>query len=419
MGPTNPYTLDVCREMDRTDPLADKREKFAFSAQGNIHFDANSMGAMPTDVPIRIQHLLTKCWRDKSRRSWTTENWQEKPRLLGASISHIIGGGRDNVVVCDNTTVNLFKILTYAWKLRESGNAILTETHNFPTDMHVAQGFMKLLADLGVKGQIRKADTPDQVIDMLDRDVAILYLTQTDYRSSNRWNIEEMNINAKSVNALTIWDLSHSAGALNVDLLGDDTDFAVGCGYKYLCGGPGGPAFLFINPKHQGAVWPTIAGWMGHAQWDQFLPEFEPATGITSQLTGTPQVVANEIFSAVADIWQDVRRKDIGEKHKSLTQTLIAILDQECAPLGVVINSPRAYQDRGGHVSFSHEGAGQVCEALVDHGLISSFRGPNSIRLGMSPLYHNHEDVWNGVAIVKDVLSRDAWRDPKYEKVSI
>ena len=419
MTPEAPYSLENCLELDRVDPLAGFRDKFAFAASGNIHFDANSMGAMTKDAPDRVHRLLTKNWRDKSRRSWSTEDWLEKPRKLGASISHMIGANSQDVVVCDNTTINLFKIISYAWKLRGSGNAILTEAHNFPTDMHVAQGFIKFLEELGVAGHIIKAETREQVVDKLDRNVALLYLTQTDYRSSERWDLSEMNKRAHAVDALTIWDLSHSAGALNIDLMGTGSDFAVGCGYKYLCGGPGGPAYLFINPEHQGKSWPTIAGWMGHAQWDKFSADFEPAANVAGHLTGTPQVVANEIFSAAADIWSKVQRADVADKHQSLTETLIGILEQECSPLGVGINSPRLYQKRGGHVSFSHAGAGQVCEALVDHGLISSFRFPNSIRLGLSPLYHNHEDVWKAVQIIKDVLFQEAWQHPKYENVSM
>lgn len=412
-----PLTLEGCRELDRRDPLAGLREKFALPESGNIHFDANSMGAMPADAPDRTTRLLTDCWRNKGRRCWATEDWMEKPRILGASIAHMLGADSGDVIVCDNTTVNLFKAISYAWKRRGSGNAILTETHNFPTDLHVAQGFLRLLQDLGAEGAVRTAENRSQLLDMLDRDVAILYLTQTDYRSSERWNIQEVNACARAVDALTVWDLSHSAGALDIDLSG--ADFAVGCGYKYLCGGPGGPAFLFINPAHQGAAWPAIAGWMGHAKRDAFLPEFEPAAGIAGHLTGTPQVVANEVFSAAADIWRDADRRTVAAKHRSLTETLIALLDAECGALGVAVTSPRDYAERGGHVSFSHPGGGPVCEALADCGLVSSFRRPDSIRFGMSPLYHSHEDVWRAVQTVKNVLASERWRAPEYRNVSI
>ena len=412
-------TLETCLALDRTDPLAGFAERFARPATGSLHFDANSMGAMPADVPDRIRHLLTACWRDQSRRAWTSEGWVEKPRELGADISHMVGASPGDVVVCDNTTINLFKIISFAWRLRGSGHVILTESHNFPTDLHVAQGFIRLLQELGVTGCLRKAESREQVLDMLDRDVALLYLTQTDYRSSERWDMARMNEHARAVDALTIWDLSHSAGALDVDLAGTNTDFAVGCGYKYLCGGPGGPSFLYVNPAHQAGAWPSIAGWMGHAKWDGFLYEYEPDPGVARHLTGTPPVIANEVFAAAAEIWREVRREEVAQKHESLTETLIALLKQECGPLGVEINSPENYARRGGHVSFRHPGAGPVSEALVDEGLLCSFRHPNSIRLGMSPLYHRHEDVWRAVQIIRDVLQREAWRDPKYAKVSI
>ncbi len=413
------HTLETCLALDRRDPLADCAGRFARAESGAIHFDANSMGAMPADAPERIRRLMTDGWRDKSRRAWTSEGWVERPRQLGAGISHMIGAGAGDVVVCDNTTVNLFKLIAHAWKLRGGGNVILTESHNFPTDLHVAQGFVRLLSDLGVEARVRIAETRTRLLDLLDRDVAILYLTQTDYRTSERWNLAEMSARARAVDALTVWDLSHSAGALDVDLARAGADFAAGCGYKYLCGGPGGPAFLYVNPAHQGGAWPAISGWMGHAKWDRFLTGYEPDPGAARHLTGTPPVIANEVFAAAAEIWREVRREDVARKHESLTETLIALLDQECGPLGVGINSPRHYPHRGGHVSFSHPGAGPVSEALVDHGLLCSFRAPNSIRLAMSPLYHRHEDVWKAVRIIRDVLAREAWRDPKYQVVSI
>ena len=413
------HTLETCLDLDRRDPLAAFADRFARAESGCIHFDANSMGAMPVEAPERIRRVMTECWRDKSRRAWTSEGWVERPRQLGAAICHMIGASPGDVVVCDNTTVNLFKIIAYAWKLRAGGDVILTESHNFPTDLHVAQGFVRLLNDLGVEARIRTAETRDQLADQLDRDVAILYLTQTDYRSSERWDLAEMNERARAAGALTVWDLSHSTGALDVDLAGSGADFAVGCGYKYLCGGPGGPAYLYVSPEHQGGAWPAISGWMGHAEWDRFLTEYEPDPGAARHLTGTPPVIANEVFATAAEIWREVRREDVARKHESLTETLIALLDQECGPLGVGINSPRDYAHRGGHVSFSHPGAGPVSEALVDFGLLSSFRYPNSIRLGLSPLYHRHEDVWRAVQIIKDVLAREAWRDPKYQVVSI
>ena len=413
------HSLDTCLALDRRDPLAGYPDRFARATSGSIHFDANSMGAMPVEVPDRIRRLLTEGWRDLSRRAWTTEGWVERPRELGNDIAHLIGARPGDVVVCDNTSINLFKIVSYAWRLRGSGDVILTESHNFCTDLHVAQGFVRFLDDLGLKVKLRTAESREQLLGMLDRDVALLYLTQTDYRSSERWDLAAMNERARAVEALTVWDLSHSAGAIDVDLAGAGTDFAIGCGYKYLCGGPGGPAYVYVNPAHQDGAWPTISGWMGHAKWDRFLTDYEPDPGVARHLTGTPPVIANEVFAVAAEIWRGVRREDMARKHESLTETLIAVLERECGALGVEIDSPRDYARRGGHVAFRHPGAGPLSEALVDHGLLCSFRYPNAIRLGVSPVCHRHEDVWRAVQIVKDVLAREAWRDPKYERVSI
>ena len=411
-------TLEGCRELDRRDPLAGFRGRFALPESGNVHFDANSMGAMPADAPDRTMRLLTDCWRNKGRRCWATEDWMEKPRILGASIAHMLGADSDDVIVCDNTTVNLFKAISYAWKRRGSGNAILTETHNFPTDLHVAQGFLRLLRDLGAEGAVRAAENRAQLLEMLDRDVAILYLTQTDYRSSERWNIPEINACAKTVDALTVWDLSHSAGALDIDLSG--TDFAVGCGYKYLCGGPGGPAFLYMNPAHQGASWPAIAGWTGHAKRDAFPPGFR--AGRRNRRPPHRHAPSRRQRGGSRRPRTSGATPTAGPSPPStnpLTETLIALLDAECGALGVAVTSPRDYAERGGHVSFSHPGGGPVCEALADCGLVSSFRRPDSIRFGMSPLYHSHEDVWRAVQTVKNVLASERWRAPEYRNVSI
>ena len=405
--------------LDRRDPLADVAGRFARPESGRLHLDANSMGAMPADVPDRIRRLLTGGWRDQSRRAWTSEGWVERPRRLGADIAHLIGARPEDVVVCDNTSINLFKALAHAWRIRGSGGVILTEAHNFPSDLHVAQGFLRLLEEFGVPARLCRADSRAELLDRLDRDVAVLYLTETDYRSSERWDMAAVNRAARAVDALTVWDLSHSAGALDVDVTATGADLAVGCGYKYLCGGPGGPSLLWAAPVHQGRAWPTIAGWMGHAEWDGFRGDYEPDPGVARHLTGTPPVVANEIFAAAAEIWREVARADVAGKHRSLTDTLITLLMERCGPLGVEIQSPLEHGERGGHVAIRHPGAGPLSEALVDEGLLCSFRRPNSIRLGVSPLYHSHADMGRAVEILHRVLAAESWRDPRYAKVSI
>ena len=419
MTNAEPMTLADCRALDAADPLAEYRSRFSLPASGALHFDANSIGAMPADVPERVKKLLEEGWRELSRRGWSELDWLDKPKALGAGIAHLLGAESEDVIVCDNTTINLFKILSYAWRIRKSGSVILTEAHNFPTDVFVAEGLQKLLDEMGGDCRLVFAETPEGVLGELGPETAILYLTHTDYRSSRRWDMAALTKAAHDNDALTVWDLSHSAGALDIDLMGAGADFAVGCGYKYLCGGPGSPAFLFMHPRVQARSWPTIAGWMGHADFSAFAASFEPHAGVVGQATGTPPVIANEVFAAAVDIWREVSVKEVAAKHRALSATAIRLLEQECGELGVTVASPRDYERQGGHVAFESPGAGSVCEALFDRGMICSFRKPSALRLGLGPLYHSHEDIWRGIQLLKDVLASEVWRDPKYRKIAI
>ena len=408
--------LAHCRALDARDPLRALRERFARPAEDTIYLDGNSIGAMPADAPARVERLMTEGWRDARRRGWNRFDWLEKPWLLGEGFAHIVGAGKSDLVFCDNTTVNLYKILAYAWQLQRARPVIVTETWNFPTDMYVAEGLAEFA---GRDARVRRIDEPAQLDAALTDDAGVLYLSHVDYRSSRRWDMAEVNRKAAAAGVLVVWDLSHSAGAIDVDLAGSGADFAVGCGYKYLCGGPGAPAWLYVNPRHQELAWPAIAGWMGHADVFAFAPAYEPYRGVRRHLTGSPGIIANEAMGAAVDIWREVTRTDLGAKHRSLSELLIALLEQECAAHGVSVTSPRDYDARGGHVTFSHPGAGSITEALLASGVVSSFRKPDSIRFGLAPLALSHEDLWQAVARLRQVLATEVWREPKFQKVSV
>jgi kynureninase len=408
--------LQYCRTLDSKDPLRSLRERFSAGEKDTIYLDGNSIGAMPADAPARVEKVLLDGWRDARRRGWNRYDWLEKPWLMGEGVAHILGAGRNDVVFCDNTSVNLYKILGYAWQLDRNRPVIVTETWNFPTDMYVAEGLVRFA---GGDASVRRIDTPEQLDAALKPDVGVLYLSHVDYRSSRRWDMAAVNKKASALGILTLWDCSHSAGAVAVDLAGTDSDFAVGCGYKYLCGGPGSPAWLYVNPKHQNKAWPVIAGWMGHEDLFAFGPTYAPIEGVRRQLTGTPGIIANEAMAAAVDIWKDVKVADLDWKHRSLSETLIRMLEEQCGALGVKVTCPRKYEERGGAVIFSHPGAGSVTEALLAHGVVSSFRKPDSIRFGVSPVALSHEDLWNAVARLRDVLRTEVWRDAKFSKVSV
>jgi kynureninase len=405
-----------CRELDARDPLAALRARLARGEEGTIYLDGNSIGAMPAEAPRRIERLMLEGWRDARRRSWSRFDWLDKPRLLGEGIAHLLGAGARDVVFCDNTTVNLFKLLAFAWRLDPRRPVIVTERHNFPTDLYVAEGLAQFA---GGSAALRRIEGPRELDGALGPDVGVVYLSHVDYRSSRRWDMAAASRKAAAAGALTLWDCSHSAGAIPLELEAGGADLACGCGYKYLCGGPGAPAWLYVHPRHQERAWPVLAGWMGHADTASFAEAYAPGAGVLRHLTGTPAILADEAMAAAVDIWREVKPADLGWKHRSLSETLVALLEEQCGTLGVRLTSPRSYDERGGHVTFSHPGAGAVTEALLAHGVVSSFRRPDSIRFGLSPLALGHEDLWNAVARLRGVLESGVWRESRFQKVSI
>lgn len=404
----------LARELDTADPLAHVRELFELP-EGVIFMDANSVGPMPKAVRGKAKGLLDD-WVNLRRRGWSQRRWLEMPSLLGDAIAPMIGAGPGQVVMCDSTTLNQFKAVSHCLALRPDRHVILTQNDNFPTDVHVLQGMVK---SSGGRTSLRFVDSEDEVVAALDESVAVAALSHVDYRSGERWDMARVTKAAHDKGALVVWDVSHSAGAVPVDVRGADADFAVGCGYKYLCAGPGGPAFIYMKPGFGDGVWPALAGWMGHADVYAFALDYAPHKGVKKFLTGTPLVGADELASAILDIWPKIDPKALWAKHKSLTDFLIAALKQECGALGVEVTSPEEHARRGGNVSFRSPGAGSVVEALIDAGVVSSFRQPDAIRFGVSPLAIRHGDCWEAVARLKRVLAEAIWKQPKYAKVSV
>jgi kynureninase len=407
-------TLADCRAADAADPLAPLAARFAPGDAGAIYLDANSIGAMPRDVPARVAQLLQQGWAEQRRRSWSTADWLDQPRALGAGLSAILGADPEDVVVCDTTTVNLFKLLTYALRLQPDRRVVVAERHVFPTDLYVAEG---LARHAGVS--LRLIDHPDELPAALGDDVAVVYLSHVDYRSSRRWDMGAVNRAAHAAGAFALWDLSHSAGANVIDLRGTDADFAVGCGYKYLSGGPGAPALLYVHPRHHDAAWPTICGWSGHADPFAFDSEFVPTKGPQRHLAASPAVLANAAFGAAVAIWRDVSPTSLDRKHRALSATATDLLTQQCGALGVTVTSPRSYEAQGGHVGFSHDAAAQLSQALVAAGVICSFRKPDTIRFGLGPLALGHQDLWQAVARLREILQTAQWREPRFATAAI
>ncbi len=409
-----PLSLKDARALDDADPLASLRDLFELKP-GTIFMDANSIGPMPKAVRASAQGLLDD-WVALRRRGWSSRQWLDMPSKLGDALAPMLGAGPGEVVVCDSTTLNQFKAVAHCLAINHSRTVILSQNGNFPTDVHVLQGLVE--ASRGRLG-LRFVDTEDEALAAMDETVAVAALSHVDYRSGERWDMRRVTEAAHARGILTVWDTSHSAGAVPVDLRGSGTDMAVGCGYKYLCTGPGGPAYIYARRDIADAVWPALAGWMGHADVFAFARDFAPHPGVKRFIAGTPAVAANELAAPLLDIWPKIDPPTLWARHRSLTDFLIALLDQECASLGVEVTSPRDHARRGGNVSFRSPGAGSVVEALIDLGVVSSFRKPDAIRFGVSPLVISHQDVFDAVARLRRILAEEIWKQPQYKKISV
>jgi kynureninase len=371
------------KAMDAADPLAAIAKRFALGEPGVLYFDANSIGAMPLAAQEALARLGDE-WRRLRRRGWSDSDWLDAPQRLGRKLAPVIGAEPGSVLVCDSTSINLHKMLLAALSLRPDRNTVLVEDGAFPTDNYVADN---------TGANVRRVAGPEEVARALDEDVAVLFLTHTDYRTAYRHDLAALTRRAHERGALTLWDLSHSAGAVETALAEGNADFAVGCGYKYLCGGPGSPAWLYIAPRHQEAVQPAIAGWMGHADPMAFDTAYRPAPGVQRHLAGTPPVSGNLLMEAALDLWADINPALAFAKHAALGDHLIELVESLDGS-GLTLASPREAARRGGFVAFRHADAKQRAAALERAGVIASYRKPDILRFGLSPLYHRFEDIW-------------------------
>ena len=323
------------------------------------------------------------------------------------------------MIATDNTTLNLHKLALYGLALAAATpmkRVIVYEREGFPTDCHVVEG---IVHHGGGRWQARAIDDAGGLSAALTDEVALVLLSHVDYRSSFRWDMAGVNAQAHAVGARVLWDLSHSAGAVPVDLRASGADFAVVCGYKYLCGGPGAAALAYIRRELQDRAWPALPGWLGHADRMNFRCDYQPAPGMLSRITGTMPVLQNAVMETAADIWAGVACGDLAWKHKSLSVTLCTLLVEQCGALGVKLVSPADYAQRGGHVAISCPGGGPVCEALLDAGVVASFRAPDVIRCGLSALTLSHADLWQAVARLRAILVEERWRDSRFAAVSV
>jgi kynureninase len=396
-------TLVDARARDAADPLAGFRERFALP-EGVIYLDGNSLGALPMTAPAALADLAERQWGERLIRSWN-EGWIDAPQRLGAKLAPLLGAGADEVIVGDSTSANLFKLLVAALRVDPDRRTIVSETGNFPTDLHIAEGAVAC-----VPGARLHAVPRSEVAAALGPDTAVLLLTHVHYKTAERWDMAALSAAAHAAGALVLWDLSHSAGAVPLDLDGCDADLAVGCGYKYLNGGPGAPAFLYVAERWQERLASPLSGWMGHAEPFAFADAYSPAPGMKRWLAGTPPMLAMAALEVGLDLWAEADMAQVWAKSAALFDILAAAGDR----LGLECVTPRDLAQRGSHISFRHPHAYPIAQALIARGLIGDFRAPDILRLGLTPLYLSHEDVWHAGELLGEALAAEPWTDPRF-----
>ncbi len=400
---------ETCVSFDGQDPLARFRDEFVLP-QGVVYLDGNSLGALPKAAVERINQVMTEEWGSGLIRSWNDAEWIDAPQRIGEKVGRLIGARAGEVIVADSTSVNLFKLLAGALQVQPERHFILTESENFPTDLYIAQGVIELL---GGNHALRTVGR-DQLEHAIDGSVAIVMLTHVDYATGAIHDMRRITEIAHKYGALMLWDLSHSAGALPVDLGKAQADLAVGCGYKYLNGGPGAPAYLFVRQALQEQLGTTISGWMGHASPFAFAPDYQPAPGIKRQLSGTPPMLSLLALEVAVDLWLRVDQRDARRKSMALGDLFISLVDETCRDLGVEVASPREAERRGSQVSLRHPDGYRVMRALIDRGVIGDFRTPDLMRFGFAPLYTRYVDVFDAVRCLREVLASRVWQRPEY-----
>ncbi|MEO7411518.1 MAG: kynureninase [Sphingomicrobium sp.] len=383
------------------------RDRFCLP-EGVIYLDGNSLGAMPAAAPTRIARTVETEWGKDLITSWNRHDWIGLPQRLGASIARLVGAEADEVVVCDSTSVNLFKLLAAALDARPGRRTILTEKGNFPTDLYIAEGLARMV------GATVRAVPADEIVSALGEDVAVLMLTEVDYCSGRRHDMDALTAAAHRAGALALWDLSHSAGAIAIDLNGCGADLAVGCGYKYLNGGPGAPAFLFVRRDLQNRLTNPLSGWMGHAAPFAFAADYAPAPGLKRFLTGTPSVIAMAALESGLATFDGIEMTALEAQSAVLSETFIRAVEANCPVLQLA--SPRDPATRGSHVVFAHLDAYPIMQALIARGVIGDVREPDLLRFGFAPLYNRVEDVVEAARILADVIATKAYDTPDYRR---
>ena len=390
-----------------TDFAATKRQFHL--PEGLIYLDGNSLGPLPKTAAARVTQAITGEWGELLIRGWNKAGWMDMPTKVGNRVARLIGAEAGHVVMGDTLSIKVYQALASALQLAPSRRVILSDTGNFPSDLYMAQG---LAQTLGADYRLKTVG-PEAVLAAIDETVAVVMITEVDYRSGRRHDMAALSKRAHEVGALIVWDLAHSAGAFPLNVAKDGADFAVGCSYKYLNSGPGGPAFIYVAPRHANRVQPALSGWLGHDAPFAFDPDYRPAAGVERMRVGTPPILQLAALEAALDIWDTVDLHDLREACLSLGDRFIAGVEAACPTLRLV--TPRAHDQRGSQISFAHPDGYAIMQALIAQGVIGDFRAPDILRFGITPLFVGEAEIDGAIAALSQIMASGSWDRPEFK----
>ncbi len=398
-------TEQDCVALDKQDPLADEAAKY-YLPEGVLYFAGNSLGAMPVAAQKRVVSIIRDEWGEKLVGGWNSAGWYSSPARVGAKIAQLIGAHANEVTVTDSTSVNLFKSIISAMGINTQRKVCLTDREIFPTDLYIMQGIEELLGERFTLKAVQR----NCIADEIDADTALLVLSHVDYRTGDVFDMQGITRRIHEAGGLVLWDLCHSAGVLDVSLNEAKADFAVGCGYKFLNGGPGAPSFVYVAKRHQEIIRQPLSGWMGHANPFEFDQTYTGAAGIRKMLCGTPSVIAMGCFEAALDELLPVSMVAIRDKSSKLTRLFIELMKERCADFGFTLISSENDEIRGSQISYTHEQGYAIMQALIVSNVIGDFRAPDCVRFGVGPLYLSFMDIWRAIDTLKIIMEKKAWR---------
>ncbi|KAA1180086.1 kynureninase [Rhizobium tropici] len=402
--------LAAVEAMDEADPLRVFRSRFALPA-GIIYLDGNSLGAASHEVFAEVRQAAMEEWGNGLIRSWNSAGWFHLPLELGDRIGRLIGAAEGQTVVTDSTSINIYKTLHAALAMRPGRNVIVAEGDSFPTDLYMAEGVASTRPALTLRLEGRDAGSIEELI---DDSVAVVLVNHVNYKSGELRDMAALTKRIQAAGALVIWDLCHSAGALPVDLDGAGADFAVGCTYKYLNGGPGAPAFIYAAKRHHASIVQPLSGWWSHARPFAFERSFDGDAGIKRFLCGTQPILSLRALKGALAIWDDVDMTALRAKSIALTELFIRLVEAKCGQYGVELETTRDSNKRGSQVSFKHDNGYEIMQALIECGVIGDFRAPSTLRFGFTPLYVGYRDVWRAATVLEEILSSGSWKDARF-----